>query len=584
MAKRVLSIEIGDWWTKVVLAEPYKKSPTVHNIFYFRTPDNTVGDGTVRDRDRFLTALKAELKQRDIRERDVIFLINSTKVINREITIPFVKDKLLPGIVEAQAKEHFPMDITGYTITYQKLGDYVDDDKKKQLKLGLIAVPDNLLSNYLALAKAGSYSVESFEYIGNSVVSFARTHYNVNNVVVQLEENATIVSIVVNKKLAFQRVVPNGYGNVLSTVLEHPVLNVESAPEAYHFLTTHNLLYKRPRVGDLSTEDEQRRQKALENAYADVREALSYQIRVTLAALEYYKNQSKKDFFGVMRLVGDGARIAGIQKFFTDEIPLELAQDSPLSHVNLSKNVSRQEMSEVDFTSAIGAVIAPLNIKPKETLAKEAKKNTMVVAYLGFTATLAISAALGIVGAMRYIKAAGEHDRLTIKIQELSYIQRIYDEHEEVSNQAEEFLAFDLMTWTDNEMALLLIESLEKQLPDTIVVQSLNLNGSAITMSMTSPNKLTTAQMLMNFKEIPYLEQVSIPSMVSTEDELGNTEWTYSVTAVYANPLAVALDELISQLENPTTEGVDSSEQEQDSTEEGDSSEQDDDSSAESEE
>lgn len=551
MAKRVLSIEMGDWWTKVVLTEPYKKSPSIENMFYFRTPDNTVEDGTARDRDRFLNTLKEELKKRDIKERDVIFIINSTKVITREITIPFVKDKLLPGIVEVQAKDHFPMDISGYTITYQKLGDYVDDDKKRQLKLGLIAVPDNLLSNYLALAKAGGFNVESFEYIGNSVVSFARTHYNVNNVIVQLEENATIVSIVVGKKLAFQRVVPNGYGSALATILEHPVLNVENEPEAYHFLTTHNLLYKRPRVGDLSTEDEQRRQKALEDAYADVREALSYHIRITLTALEYYRNQSKKDFFGVLRLVGDGARIAGIQKFFTDEIPLELAEDNALSHVSLAKNISRDEMSEVDFTSAIGAVIAPLNIKPKETAAKEAKRSTMKVAYFGFALSLAISIALGVMGTTRYMLAADEHDRLTAEIQELSPIQRIYDEHEAVSAQAAEFITFDLMTWTDNELALYLIESLEEQLPDTIVVQSLNLNGSAITMSLTSPNKLTVAQMLLNFREIPYMTQVSLPNMISSFDDLGNEMWTYSISAVYVNPVELLVDQILANLENP---------------------------------
>lgn len=572
MAKRVLSIEMGDWWTKVVLTQPYKKSPTIENMFYFRTPEHTVEDGTVRDRDRFLTTLKEELKQREIKEKDVIFIINSTKVITRELTIPFVKDKLLPGIVEVQAKDHFPMDVSGYTITYQKLGDYVDDDKKKQLKLGLIAVPDNLLSNYLTLAKAGGFNVESFEYIGNSVVSFARTHYNINNVIVQLEENATIVSIVVGKKLAFQRVVPNGYGNALSTILEHTVLNVESEPEAYHFLTTHNLLYKRPRVGDLSTEDEQRRQKALEDAYADVRESLSYQIRVTLTALEYYRNQSKKDFFGVMRLVGDGARIAGIQKFFTDEIPLELAEDSAVSHVSLAKNISRDEASEVDFTSVIGAVISPLNIIPKETAAKEAKRSTMKVAYFGFALSLAISAALGVMGATKYMLAAEKHDELTRRINELSPIQRIYDENEAVKAQAREFVSFDLMTWTDNELVSVLIESLENQLPKTVVVQSLNLNGSAISMSLTSPDKLTVAQMLLNFKEIPYMGQVSIPSLTSSVDALGNTIWTYSVSAIYVNPNAATVDQIISQIENPPKEDKDKASQEksQDETSETD--------------
>lgn len=536
MAKRVLSIETGDWWTKVVLTEPYKRSPQIENMFYFRTPDKTVDDGQIRDREKFLNTLKEELAKRHITEKDVIFTINSTKVITREISIPFVKDKLIPGIVETQAAEHFPMDISGYTITYQKMGEIVDAENKKQIKLALIAVPDTLLSNYLALAKSGGFSIEAFEYIANSVVSFAKAHYNTNSVVVQLEENATIVSIIVNKRLAFQRVVPNGYGNTLNVVMDHSVLNVSSIPEAYHFLTTHNLAYKRPKVADLSTEEDQRRQKALEDAYADVREALEYHVRVAITALEYYRTQSRKDFFGVLRLMGDGARISGIKKLFTDEIPLELAEEDILSGLHLSKNVVKDEVSDVDFSSTIGAVIAPLNIKAKEMTAKESRKSTMKVAYLGFFAAFAFSAALSTAGALRYFNAANEHDYLTRRIRELEYIQKIYDENEAAKAQAAEFVTFDLMSYTDNEMLPELIDGLEKQLPSSVVVQSLNVSGSTISLNMTSPDKLTVAQMIMNLKEIPILDNITIPAMVEDEDELGNFKWTYSVTATYVNP------------------------------------------------
>lgn len=543
MAKRVLSIETGDWWTKVVLTEPYKRSPQIENMFYFRTPERAVEDGFIRDRDKFLNALKEELAKHHVSEKDVIFTINSTKVITREISIPSVKDKLIPGIVEVQAPEHFPMDISGYTITYQKMGEFADEENKKQLKLALIAVPDTLLSNYMALAKSGGFSIEAFEYIGNSVVSFAKAHYNTNSLMVQLEENATIVSIIVNKRLAFQRVVPNGYGNTLNVVMDHSVLNVGSIPEAYHFLTTHNLAYKRPKVGDLSTEADQRRQKALEEAYADVSEALSYHVRVAITALEYYRSQSRKDFFGVMRLVGDGARIAGIKKLFTDEIPLELSEEDVLTNVHLSKNVAKDEVSDVDFSSTIGAVIAPLNIKPKEMTAKESRKSTMKVAYLGFAGALAVSAALVTMGALRYLTAADEHDYLTRRIQELAYIQKIYDENEAAKAQAREFAAFDSISHTNNEMLSELIDYLEKQLPSTVSVQSLNIDNDAITLNLTSLNDITVAQMLLNLQEIPILGQVRIPSMSVETDELGIDLWRYAVIATYINPDDVVVEE-----------------------------------------
>ena len=539
MAKKILSIETGGWWTKVVLTEPHKKSAQIYDMFYFRTPENTVEDGMVRDRERFLTALKEELASHQVTEKDVIFTINSTKVITREATIPFVKDKLLPGIVDAQAKDYFPMDISSYTVTFRKMDEYTEDGKK-MIKLLLIAVPDNILSNYMALAKAGGFNIESFEYIGNSVLSFAKTHYNHDSIIVQLEENETIISVLVGKKLMFQRVAPNGYRSALTTVLDHPVLNVEDEPQAYHFLTTHNMLYKRPKM-EVITEEDERKQKALEDAYADVRDSLSYHIRVVLTALDYYRNQSKKDFFGVMRLTGDGARIAGIKKLFTDEIPLELSEESTLSNMRLAKKISLEEAEEVDFTSVIGAVISPLDIKPKEMTEKQSKKDTLRVAYLAFAGSLVISAALSVTGAMRYLAAANEHDRLTRRIQELSYIQQIYDENETMKGMEAEYRAFDAMTFNRNEMMLMLIENLEEQLPSTVVVQSLSTSGSSISMSLTSPDKLTTAQLLMNLYEIPFIANASVPSMSRNEDAAGNTYWQYSISATYVDPLTAIL-------------------------------------------
>ena len=548
MAKRVLSIETGAWWTKVVLAQPYKKSSQILDLFYFRTPDRTVEDGMIRDRERFLAALKEELAKHHITEKNVIFTINSTKVITRDMAIPFVKDKQLPGIVAVSANDYFPMDVSGYTITYKKMDEYTEDGKK-MLRLLLIAVPDTLLNGYTAFAKSAGFTVESFEYIGNSVLSYAKAHYTVDSVIIQLEENETIISIMMGKKLMFQRVAPNGYASTLATVLEHPVLNVSDEPEAYHFLTTHNVLYKKPRLTEVKTPEDESRQRALEDAYADIKEALGYHIRVVMTALEYYRNQSKKDFYGVMRIVGDGARIAGIKKLFTDEVALELAEEEPFANVHLSRNVNREEAMEVDFTSAIGALISPLNIKPKETAAKESKQNTLRVAYLAFAGSAVISLALVGSGVLRYMQAADEHDRLTRRIQELSYIQQIYDEHEAIKAQTAEFITFDLMTWTDNEMALNLVRGLEEQLPDTVRVLNLSLNGNNITMNLTSPDELTVAQMLLNVQDIPCLGEVSVPNISETVDEAGNIVWNYSVVAVYQNPSETSLADRLNQLD-----------------------------------
>ena len=147
MSKKVISIETGIWWTKVAVVDVNRKSQQMYDAFSFRTPENAIEDGYIRDKEGFANCLKEELAKRQIIEKNVIFSINSSKVITREVCIPAVKDKLIGEIVETHAKEYFPMDVSNYTFSYQKM-DVIVNEAGNQIKLLLMAIPDNLLSNY----------------------------------------------------------------------------------------------------------------------------------------------------------------------------------------------------------------------------------------------------------------------------------------------------------------------------------------------------------------------------------------------------------------------------------------------------
>lgn len=126
-------------------------------------------DGYIRDKEAFASALKAELSEHDIHEKEVVFTLSSSKVVTREVIIPFVKDNKIMGIIEAQIRDYFPMDVSNYTISYSKM-DVEEEDGKKMLKLLLVAIPDNLLNNYVTFAELAGLKVETFDYIGNGTV------------------------------------------------------------------------------------------------------------------------------------------------------------------------------------------------------------------------------------------------------------------------------------------------------------------------------------------------------------------------------------------------------------------------------
>ena len=564
VAKKVISIETGIQWTKVALVDYRKKNPPVHEAFAFRTPEHAVEDGYIRDKDSLARALKEELVRRQILEKDVVFTLSSSKVVTREVMIPYVKDNKIKGIIDAQSRDYFPMDISGYTISYSKM-DVVEDDGKKQLKLLLVAIPDNLLGNYVSFAQLAGLKVETFDYIGNGCIQLMCDSFVDNAMIIQLEEQATVISILENKKLAFQRVTPYGYGATISAVVDHPILGIDDEEKAFDFLLEHNVIFNKPSMPDNGDPAQQAiDQTQADEAYEDLAESLRYHLRIANTALDYYQNQVKKEFVGNVYLVGDGSRFAGIHKLFAQELPLPLqkidfAKIIDLRNqngVNDQKKAGKKKNQDytdpvleessntrqpraatpVGFLSVIGAAVHPLDAKPKEMQEADNKKNGLHSAYILFAGSLLLSLLLILGSSVRQLIAHSEHRSLQDQLTSLAYVQETYDESSRVQQEEQVYVTIDDATKTKNEYLLPLIEQLEAELPSAIKVTSMQTDDNLITLNMTADRKITVGQMLLNFQNVTLLTDPSIPSMSEqTDEESGSSEWTYTVNAYYAD-------------------------------------------------
>lgn len=564
VAKKVISIETGIQWTKVALVDYRKKNPPVHEAFAFRTPEHAVEDGYIRDKDSLARALKEELVRRQILERDVVFTLSSSKVVTREVMIPYVKDNKIKGIIDAQSRDYFPMDISGYTISYSKM-DVVEDDGKKQLKLLLVAIPDNLLGNYVSFAQLAGLKAETFDYIGNGCIQLMCDSFVDNAMIIQLEEQATVISILENKKLAFQRVTPYGYGATISAVVDHPILGIDDEEKAFDFLLEHNVIFHKPSMPDNGDPAQQAIDQAqADEAYEDLAESLRYHLRIANTALDYYQNQVKKEFVGNVYLVGDGSRFAGIHKLFAQELPLPLQKIDFAKIIDLrnqngvndqkkagkkkhqdytdpvleESSSSRQPRAAtpVGFLSVIGAAVHPLDAKPKEMQAADNKKNGLHSAYILFAGSLLLSLLLILGSSVRQLIAHSEHRSLQDQLTSLAYVQETYDESSRVQAEEQVYVTIDDATRTKNEYLLPLIEQLEAELPSAIKVTSMQTDDNLITLNMTADRKITVGQMLLNFQNVTLLTNPSIPSMSEqTDEESGKSEWTYTLNAYYGD-------------------------------------------------
>lgn len=546
MAKKVLSIQTGIWWTKVALIDYGVKHPQVHDVFTFRTPDHAVEDGYIRERESLANQLRAELSKRKIAERRVVFSINSAKVVSREDMVPKVKEKQLKSLAHERAREIFPMDINGYTISYSKMG-MLDGDPKQQMKLLLLAVPDNLLSNYVSFAELAGLEIETFEYMGNCAMQFVANNYIEDAVIVQLEERSTIVSVVKDNKLAFQRVAPHGYDSTLAAAIDHPVLGLREDLDAFEFLCKNNVTKDRIKpemFSDSVIVDPQERAAAVQQAYDALKESMDYHVRIVVSALEFYQNQYKLPLRGTLHLIGDGMRIQGMARYFDTKINIEVEKGNYLSLVKMDKKATNSSLAEgesLGLLSVFGATINPMGIMPKELAARASKRNSTKAAALLFIGAALVSAGLVGYSYLRLSTAQREQKKLQDRIAELEPVQLIYDENTHYRALAEQYTTFDGMTKSHAEKTLMLIQDLEQKLPEMVVVESMSVSGDSVVVNMKCDETLTVAQLLINLKELNYLTNITIPSISretkeSPEGEEVVVGWRCSMSAKLIDP------------------------------------------------
>ena len=545
MAKKVLSIQTGIWWTKVALLEYGVKHPRVFDMFMFRTPENAVEDGYIRERESLSNQLRAELSKRKISERKVIFSINSAKVVSREVMIPKVSNSKIKSIAMEQARENFPMDIASYTISYCKMG-MLDGDPKQQMKLQLLAVPDNLLSNYISFAELSGLEIETFEYMGNCGMQFIAKNFIEDAVIVQLEERSTIVSVVKSNSLVFQRVAPHGFDSTLAVAIDHPVLGLHDDQDAFEFLCKNNVTrdkIKAEMFPDSVIADPEERVIAIQQAYEAVKESMDYHVRIVVSALEFYQNQYKTPLRGTLHLIGDGMRIQGMAKFFDSKINIEVEKGDYLSLVKMDKkstNASFAAGEALGLLSILGAVIEPMNITPKELADRASKRSTTKIASGIFLFSVLASVILVGAAFMRKNAAETKQKELKQRIAELEPVREIYAENVKYRNLSNEYVTYDNLSKSKAEKTYQLINDLEEKFPKASTALNFSAAESTVTINMECDVKMTVAQLIMNLKELDYLTNISVPSVKEATKTFGSAEegneyeiivWRYTISA-----------------------------------------------------
>ena len=523
-ASRVLSIDItNESITVVEITASAKKQTYIHKVLIFETPEDSYEDGTIRDPERIAASIRTQLQQAGITNKVAVFVMNSTKIINREVTIPLVKENKVAGIIQANASDYFPVSIDDYVVSHSILETTQDENGVKQMRVMAVAAPEAMVRSYYDLGTACGLKVQDLDYIGNSMLQLIKTQTTEQSttMVIQLGSEATVLNVVQGDKLLLQRNVPYGTNPVVNVVME------ERGVDA----TTAMTLLQNDRLITVDFDDN------------EATGAFRYLINNIGRVMDYYASQHPNEPIDDVFLTGDGALIKGIDGLFKIQLNVSTRIMDTLFNVKFDPSIDQKIYSPVYLISPIGAAINPMgfSLSAGGGGSTKEKKEIGYAPFIVFSVICCIAAAaLAFYAINRKNKLTDEKKSLEAQIQEKEYIEKIIAEHDAAKNRLDNAKAMEQATFHLNEQALTFIEEFEDKIPKSVHLTSFSTSDSGVNVNVDATGYDDVAQLIVNLKTISCVQNVYVASVstqrAGTDTGVGEDLFKFALTCEYVAP------------------------------------------------
>lgn len=558
MAGKVISIEIGYSLTRVCETDYKAKIHRIYKNFSIPTPEGVINDGALMITPEYVESMKAALAENKVKSKQVVFTITSAKIASREVVIPFVKDNRIADVINANASDYFPVDLTQYQLAYSVLGVLGENKGNQQYKLLVMAAPKALLSGYYDLARALKLEVAALDYVGNSIYRVVKEECaQGTNLIIKSDERSTLVMVVQNGVISFTRNIAYGVDEAIQSVMDSLHWGqVDSVTKAMDILSQ-NICVALPQE---TPETPEKKETPDEE---DVTHSVMPLIGSIARVVDYYVSHNANTTIERVLFTGLGADIQGLNQLLAQEInhPVEVLTQA--AGWNFEKSFKTKAYGA--YLACAGAAVEPLGFKANKEKAgakpgrSKGKLDGAIIAYVVLGA--GIVAALGMIvsSTFSYGSALKENVELRAQASELEAIIPVYNEYVTTYNDYIKVSAMYDVTRSNNDNFYELLEELEQRLPSDVSVVSLesNRDGVAINMDVPSKNEAAAVVEQMRLFDALYPDSVTVTSVTMTEEEeTGSTTVNFTVTANYRS---------LTEQENPVSEADESTEAQQSS-------------------
>ena len=224
LSKKVVSIDIGSYETKVVEGKQTSKGIVVDKYFSFFTPEGIYENGYIKDKELLYHLLKDELKKNKVTSDIVYITVKSSLIITREIILPNLGEEEINGILKYQLDGYIPVDPEDFVVQYIPIGK-IEEEGDTKLNILLIAIPKQIVESHYELLKDLELKPFILDFQSNGITKLLNYNSLINGrystedltvAIIDLGFDNTNVTITKNGAMQVSRTIETG-GNDLNT-------------------------------------------------------------------------------------------------------------------------------------------------------------------------------------------------------------------------------------------------------------------------------------------------------------------------------------------------------------------------------
>ena len=526
---KLVSIVINNEYIKICEITKSGKNSVVHKTVTIPAPEDCYVEGVIEQTDVLAKAIKVVMDEHRFNANNVAFSISSPRLATKEVLIPNVKANKIDKLVQANATEYFPVNMDEYIIQYTVL-EKVEDQGQEKIKLMVAAVPSEVVESYYGLAKALGLKVAFVDYAGNSTYQIMKQQIGPEvSLVIQVENDGTVINIFKDNVLQLQRNVPYGKSMLVNAVMEKYGLKYEAATAK---LQNETLLHSRF-DGD------------------EVTESLRYMASNINRVIDYYVSRNRISIQKAY-LIGHSTSIKGFATLLSNELNMPIEKVERLKNIALDKKAYVEEATLTSYVTNLGAVIDPVDFIPKRLIESGARKENTKTLIVGFVGALAVSALLVLIPLVQVVALNAEIGSLNKSIKKLSIINDVVNEYYSAKDKYNDIAAFAALTSDSDDALQDFVDYLEKNMPSDITIQSFNVASGAITVNGTAESKSSVAKFIQELQKNSSVLNVDAPTITETKDNAGTIEVTFSLSCTFVGGTSNTTDMKSSNTSNST--------------------------------